>query len=220
MYPLYFDAKVSINGGRRVPRKSSLWWPLAAHIAKACATLGLPSVLEPEKTHPADWENPGRVKVNFEKDGRFINPIITNRSQLYTALAQQMQDANPDLVPKPVTPRPKTEAKPAAATSGKSKKDKKGKNKAAAAVVRPPVRKPTQAPDAPRPFPALDARLPLHSPLVEAGVALSAVKRDLENDKDLKKKGLLGGNAGGASEEGGKEKMPKMKRVVVRGGRR
>lgn len=79
VYPRYFDAKVSVANGRRVPRKSALWWPQATHIAQACASLGLPSVLEPEKTHPADWENPGRVKVQLERDGRPINPIVKNR---------------------------------------------------------------------------------------------------------------------------------------------
>lgn len=79
VYPRYFDAKVSITDGRRVPRKSSLWWPQATHIAQACASLGLPSVLEPEKTHPTDWENPGRVKVQIVRDGKPINPIVKNR---------------------------------------------------------------------------------------------------------------------------------------------
>ena len=46
VYPLYFDAKVSINDGRRVSRKDSLWWPQATHISTACRTLGLPSVYE------------------------------------------------------------------------------------------------------------------------------------------------------------------------------
>jgi hypothetical protein len=46
VYPLYFDAKVSINDGRRVPRKDALWWPQASHISQACRVLGLPSVLE------------------------------------------------------------------------------------------------------------------------------------------------------------------------------
>ena len=35
--------------------------------------------LQPDKTHPADSENPGRVKVQFIKDNRFLNPIIKNR---------------------------------------------------------------------------------------------------------------------------------------------
>lgn len=46
VYPLYFDAKVSASEGRRVPRKEAVWWPQATQIAKACRTLGLPSVLE------------------------------------------------------------------------------------------------------------------------------------------------------------------------------
>jgi signal recognition particle subunit SEC65 len=46
VYPIYFDAKVSINDGRRVPRSSALWWPQAQHISQACRGLGLQSVLE------------------------------------------------------------------------------------------------------------------------------------------------------------------------------
>ena len=46
VYPLYFDAKVSVSGGRRVPRKSSFWWPQANQIALACRFLALPVVLE------------------------------------------------------------------------------------------------------------------------------------------------------------------------------
>lgn len=72
-----------------------MWWPQATQISQACRSLGLPSVLEvranhlemqevelmsqPDRVHPADWANPGRVKVQFEKDGRFINPIVKNR---------------------------------------------------------------------------------------------------------------------------------------------
>jgi hypothetical protein len=41
---------------------------------------------QPDKTHPADWENPGRVKVQFEKDGRFVNPIVKNRASCRLAL--------------------------------------------------------------------------------------------------------------------------------------
>jgi signal recognition particle subunit SRP19 len=124
-----------------------------------------------------------------------------------------MQRANPDLVPAPVAPKPKAETETAVAKPKASKKDKgkKGKGKATTVV---PVRLPTRPPPAPRPFPALEDRLPVHSPMVEAGVAVSALQRDLEAEKEQKKQGLL------APEEGGKEKMPKMKRVVVRGGRR
>lgn len=46
LYPLYFDAKLSVNEGRRVPRSKALWWPQSLHIAKACSALGLQCVHE------------------------------------------------------------------------------------------------------------------------------------------------------------------------------
>ncbi|KAL1405272.1 signal recognition particle subunit [Vanrija albida] len=214
VYPLYFDAKASVKNGRRVPRESALWWPLAAHIARACSSLGLSSVLEPEKTHPADWENPGRVKVQFQKDGRFLNPIIKNRTQLYIQLARQMQQANPSLVPKP-----EVKAKKADKADPKPK-DKKGKDKGKGKAEVKRVLLPSRPPAAPFPFPAQDERLPIHSPTASTGVAVNAVKRDLETEKENKKKGITSGLGGGGDDAApAKEKQPKMKRMVVRGRR-
>lgn len=181
---------------------------------------------QPEKTHPADWENPGRVKVQFEKDGRFLNPIVTNRTQLCAELAKQMQRANPALVPQPEAPREKAAPAAAAPTpapgGAKGKKKSKGKAPgggaaAPASAPAPAPRLPTKAPRPPLPLPARDERLPIHSPAAPTGVAVAAIKRDLENEKEAKKKGLpfAGGDDGAA-----KDKMPKMKRVVVRGSRR
>ncbi|BEI83540.1 hypothetical protein CcaverHIS002_0401440 [Cutaneotrichosporon cavernicola] len=202
VYPRYFDAKVSVADGRRVPRKSALWWPQATHIAQACASLGLPSVLEPEKTHPADWENPGRVKVQLERDGRLINPIVKNRTQLYAQLARQMQNANPKLVPAEAEMKPRNGPKP---KENGSKKKGKGK---AVRVVAPFA---TRPPAAPLPLPRMDERLPVHSPTAATGVAVSSVKRDLEAEKEAMKKGIA------PPEEGAK--APKMKRIMVRGKR-
>ncbi|KAK4686413.1 signal recognition particle subunit SRP19, partial [Tremellales sp. Uapishka_1] len=205
VYPLYFDAKVSINSGRRVPRNKAVWWPQAVQIAKACSVLGLPSVLEPDKQHPADWANPGRVKVQFEKDGRFLNPIVKNRTQLYQHLAAQIQHVNPSLVPQPASTTSKTPKLNATKTKTKTKSTK---------PPRPPMKAPSKPPQPPQPVPSLDDRLPLHSPIVPAGVALSSIKRDLENEREAKKRGVLP-----AAEEGGKDKTPKVKRMVVRGKR-
>jgi signal recognition particle subunit SRP19 len=100
LYPIYFDAKQSIAKGRRVPREYALWYPQAQHISIACRNLGLQSCLEvshfkqsvqfranadflqPNRTHPADFENPGRVKVLFKQDGKYLNPIIKNRESV------------------------------------------------------------------------------------------------------------------------------------------
>ncbi|WWD07481.1 hypothetical protein V865_005582 [Kwoniella europaea PYCC6329] len=230
VYPLYFDAKVSINDGRRVPRSSSLWWPQATHIAQACRVLGLPSVLEPDRCHPADWENPGRVKVQITRDGKFLNPIIKNRTELYKHLSDQIRQRNPSIIFDPSTAPSKRSYKPStkqssssktATEKGKGKKKTQGKGKGKQDIqkkVIPLPKLPTRPPLAPQPIPVLDDRLPLHSPVVPAGVAVAAIKRDRDNEKEAKKKGLsLGGSEEGAA--GQKEKMPKMKRVVVRGKR-
>jgi signal recognition particle subunit SRP19 len=50
------------------------------------------------------------------------------------------------------------------------------------------------------------------------GVAVSSVKRDLESEKEAKKKGIGAPGLGGDGEDlvKGKEKTPKMKRIMVR----
>ncbi|WVQ98221.1 hypothetical protein IAU59_005344 [Kwoniella sp. CBS 9459] len=247
VYPLYFDAKVSIAEGRRVPRTSSVWWPQATQIAQACRVLGLPSVLEPDRCHPADWENPGRVKVQIMKEGRYLNPIVKNRTQLYKHISDQIRQRNPSLTfdasaasKRSSNSKSKagktvgaTSTASASTSTNKSKKNqnqkqkekqesqsgksltKKGSAQPTKTTVQ--IKLPTRPPPAPQPIPALDDRLPLHSPAVPAGVAVAAMKRDIEAEKEAKKKGA---GAGGSGEGGeGKEKMPKMKRVVVRGKR-
>lgn len=46
VYPIYFDAKVSVNNGRRVKREDAMWWPQARQISLACSALALRCVLE------------------------------------------------------------------------------------------------------------------------------------------------------------------------------
>lgn len=91
----------------------------------------------------------------------------------------------------------------------KPKVDAKKKGKAVKAPAPAPFA--TRPPAAPVPLPRMDERLPVHSPTAATGVAVSSVKRDLEADKEAKKKGL------GPPEEGAK--APKMKRIMVRGKR-
>ena len=44
---------------------------------------------QPNKTYPSDWQNPGRVKVQFVKDGRFFNPIVKN-SELHSRVLEPL----------------------------------------------------------------------------------------------------------------------------------
>lgn len=48
-------------------------------------------------------------------------------------------------------------------------------------------------------------------------MAVASVKREIETDKENKKKGITAG--GEEKPEGAKEKLPKIKRMVVRGKR-
>lgn len=47
-------------------------------------------LLQIEKTHPADWRNPGRVKVLLQKDGKFAHPIITTRKWAITRMRSRL----------------------------------------------------------------------------------------------------------------------------------
>ena len=43
--------------------------PLAREMVDAVQMLGLKTVFEPGKTHPKDWGNPGRVRVELQEGG-------------------------------------------------------------------------------------------------------------------------------------------------------
>ncbi|KAI5853913.1 signal recognition particle, SRP19 subunit [Tricharina praecox] len=70
VYPVYFDSTRTRAQGRRVAASKAVASPLAREIADACGALGLQTVFEPGKTHPKDWCNPGRVRVQLEGAGR------------------------------------------------------------------------------------------------------------------------------------------------------
>ncbi|KAJ3569542.1 hypothetical protein NP233_g4982 [Leucocoprinus birnbaumii] len=122
IYPIYLDAKRPYGTGqRRVARAKSLWWPLSKDIADAANRLGLGTLHEVTKSHPRDWENPGRVRVQWKKDGRLVNPMIKNSThllpfalhnriqatiiflekQLLETICFQVQMLKPENVPKP-----------------------------------------------------------------------------------------------------------------------
>jgi signal recognition particle subunit SRP19 len=66
VYPLYFDASRSRAEGRRVSSELAAQNPLATNVLEAVAVLGLVARLEPDKMHPKDWGNPGRVRVDLK----------------------------------------------------------------------------------------------------------------------------------------------------------
>ncbi|SPO28415.1 related to SEC65 - signal recognition particle subunit [Ustilago trichophora] len=154
IYPIYFDAKRHYRKGcRRVSYEKSSPFPTQLWIAKAVGRLQLKYVQEPYKTHPQDWENPGRVKVHlFNEDGSAVDSRFPSKKQLFDAIAETIQPncggKPPALEPRKKRVRPATIKKQAlaenakAAASGSSTaasgavaaSSKKNKKKAAAAA--------------------------------------------------------------------------------------
>ncbi|KAF9527484.1 signal recognition particle, SRP19 subunit [Crepidotus variabilis] len=102
IYPIYIDAKRPCGRGqRRVPRGKALWWPVSKDIAETASNLGLGTLHEVNKSHPRDWENPGRVRVQWKKDGKLMNPAIKTKKQLLEMICYQLQILKPENIPKP-----------------------------------------------------------------------------------------------------------------------
>lgn len=93
LYPIYFDASRSRADGRRVSKEIAVSNPLARTIAEACSALKLQPLLEPSKTHPKDWANPGRVRVKYPPpEVRMGAPNILNKHHLYRLVAEFMAE--------------------------------------------------------------------------------------------------------------------------------
>lgn len=89
LYPIYFDKSRSRAEGRKVGAELAVENPLARDIVDAVQMLGFKAGLEPEKLHPKDWANPGRVRVLLKnEDGRLTNPKIKNSKWLTRLLAK------------------------------------------------------------------------------------------------------------------------------------
>lgn len=91
LYPVYFDKSRTRAEGRRVGAELAVENPLAREMADATASLGLQTVFEPDKLHPKDWSNPGRIRVLLKQDGKQINSNVTNKHHLYILVSQYLQ---------------------------------------------------------------------------------------------------------------------------------
>lgn len=80
------DAKRSYGEQRRIAREKALWWPLSKDIAQAATAIGIQCLHEPNKSHPRDWENPGRVKVLWKRDGQTVYHRAKTRQFIYSPL--------------------------------------------------------------------------------------------------------------------------------------
>jgi signal recognition particle subunit SRP19 len=98
LYPVYFDKTRSRTEGRKVGAELAVENPLARDIVDAVQMLGLKAGLEPEKLHPKDWANPGRVRVMLkDENGQLVNSKIKNSKLLNsssTACELALVDSN------------------------------------------------------------------------------------------------------------------------------
>ncbi|TFY78321.1 hypothetical protein EWM64_g5692 [Hericium alpestre] len=170
------DAKQPYGTGtRRIPREKSVWWPLSKDIADASNRLGLGTLHEVNKMHPRDWDNPGRVRVQWKKDGRLVNPHIKTKKQLLEMISITIQRLRPDNTPKapyiyPEPAAPPTSTKPAKSKSGSSKSSGKTKSEA-----KPPAQSGRPLPTPPD-SPPLASRISPYSPALSSGVLIDTVK--------------------------------------------
>lgn len=94
LYPLYFDANRTRAEGRRISKELAVSNPLAREIINACRDLRLQTLFEPEKMHPKDWANPGRIKVQLKPAAGQPAPSsgVKNKHQLYLLVAQHLRN--------------------------------------------------------------------------------------------------------------------------------
>ncbi|KAH8101801.1 signal recognition particle SRP19 subunit [Cristinia sonorae] len=226
VYPIYIDAKRSYGTGeRRIARGKSVWWPLSKDIAEATNRLGLGTLHEANKSHPRDWENPGRVRVQWRKDGKLVNPAIKTKKQLLEMISFQIQLIKPDNIPKPpYTTTPSTQTTPPATQPSKS--STKGKQPASKTAGKTSTstssthiqstqqgqgKSGRRLPVPPEPLPPLSSRVSPYSPALVSGVLIETVKAGMSaSEPGGGVPGAPGAGAGGAGMGG------KGKRKVVR----
>ena len=92
LYPVYFDKSRTRAEGRRVGSALAVENPLAREMADAVASLGLSVVFEPDKLHPKDWSNPGRIRVLIKQNGQMVAPNIQNKHHLYILVAKYLKN--------------------------------------------------------------------------------------------------------------------------------
>ncbi|KAL0578119.1 signal recognition particle subunit [Marasmius crinis-equi] len=224
IYPIYIDAKRPYGTGeRRVERAKGVWWPLSKDIAEAANRLGLGTLHEVHKTHPRDWENPGRVRVQWKKEGNLVNPVIKTKKQLLEMICMMIQHLKPENVPKPpynlsssgvttnndIATNEAPAPTPPSSHKGKAPATHKSKTPLGSAPAPAPQRKESgrHLPVPPEPHPPLASRVSPYSPALSSGVLIETVKAGMNATEGPAAAGGAGGGPAG---------MQKGKRKVVR----
>ncbi|KAJ1677622.1 signal recognition particle subunit [Spiromyces aspiralis] len=102
LYPVYFDVKRSLQGGRKMPKALCVEGPHARQLAEAVKQVGLNVCYEPHKTHPRDFFNQGRVRVQLmNKDKTPCRPDIPSRRALMQKIGEVLPSIDVEREPEP-----------------------------------------------------------------------------------------------------------------------
>jgi signal recognition particle subunit SRP19 len=183
LYPIYFDKLRTRAEGRRVGSQLAVESPLAREMADAAASLGLQTVFEPDKTHPKDWSNPGRVRVLLKQDGKLVARNIKNKHHLYILISEYLKD-HPTQRNTPLRLQ---------------------------IQGLPPPKEPLPEPAIPRGW-KMNPILPLHSPALTGGGVSENFLQDMMAEMGGGDMGAAGGNAIAGGSEGKKQKKDKKKK--------
>jgi signal recognition particle subunit SRP19 len=183
LYPIYFDKLRTRAEGRRVGSGLAVESPLAREMADAAASLGLQTVFEPDKTHPKDWSNPGRVRVLLKQDGKLVARNIKNKHHLYVLMSEYLR-GHPTQRNTPL--RLQIQGVPA-------------------------PKEPLPEPAVPRGW-KMNPILPLHSPALTGGGVSENFLQDMMAEMGGGDIGAAGGNAITGGNESKKQKKDKKKK--------
>ncbi|OAL38936.1 hypothetical protein AYO20_01687 [Fonsecaea nubica] len=98
LYPVYFDSTRTKKQGRRVSAQlaipNPLAWQVLCAVRFAVGENVFKMAFEPEKTHPKDWANPGRVKLLLKDPETHapLNRTIRSKAHLYTIIGRWLKD--------------------------------------------------------------------------------------------------------------------------------
>ncbi|KAJ9071947.1 signal recognition particle subunit [Entomophthora muscae] len=94
IYPIYFDANVSIHKGRKVKKAWAIKNPNVIHLMYAIHKLSFKTCFEPVKRHPRTFDNYGRIRVNLLlENGFYANQDVTTKHQLLQKIANLLPEA-------------------------------------------------------------------------------------------------------------------------------
>ncbi|KAF2767882.1 signal recognition particle, SRP19 subunit [Teratosphaeria nubilosa] len=198
IYPVYFDSTRSREEGRRVKKEDAVPNPLAREIADALAQIQyskqiqLSIVFEPQKTHPKDWANPGRVRVLVKNDGKPVSAKVQNKYHLYKLISEHLKA------------HPTNEEMPAKFMPYGMQKPKDGK---------------APKPAIPRGF-KMGTILPMHSPALTGGGVSDNFLKDMMGEMGGQLPPGMEGMANMMNAMGGAGGQQKPKKIKVMQGRR